>query len=124
MIKAETNRTPTGGNPMEFIIISGLSGAGKSRATVQLEDLGYYCVDNIPVDMIPVLADICAAGGPRYEKTAVVADIRTLSELFSDRNGKRADNVAESAGSGKRQTFGSGKKYFFHDSYSFVLAYT
>lgn len=65
---------------MEFLIVTGLSGAGKSRATVQLEDLGYYCVDNIPVDMIPVLADICAAGGPRYEKTAVVADIRTLSD--------------------------------------------
>ena len=70
---------------MEFLIVTGLSGAGKSRATVQLEDLGYYCVDNIPVDMIPVLADICAAGGPRYEKTAVVADIRTLSD---DRSGQ------------------------------------
>ena len=70
---------------MEFLIVTGLSGAGKSRATVQLEDLGYYCVDNIPVDMIPVLADICAAGGPRYEKTAVVADIRTLAD---DRDGR------------------------------------
>lgn len=65
---------------MEFLIVTGLSGAGKSRATVLLEDLGYYCVDNIPVDMIPVLADICASGGPRYEKTAVVADIRTLAD--------------------------------------------
>ncbi len=64
---------------MEFLIVTGLSGAGKSRASVVLEDLGYYCVDNIPPDMIPVLAEICSAGGPRYEKTAVVTDVRVLA---------------------------------------------
>ena len=65
---------------MEFLIVTGLSGAGKSRASVILEDLGYYCVDNIPPDMIPVLAEICSAGGPRYEKTAVVTDVRVLAK--------------------------------------------
>ena len=63
---------------MEFLIVTGLSGAGKSRAMVVLEDLGFYCVDNIPADMVPVLADLCRAGGERYAKTAVVVDIRTL----------------------------------------------
>ncbi|MBR5868001.1 MAG: RNase adapter RapZ [Clostridia bacterium] len=63
---------------MEFLIVTGLSGAGKSRAMVVLEDLGFYCVDNIPADMVPVLADLCQAGGERYAKTAVVVDIRTL----------------------------------------------
>lgn len=65
---------------MEFLIVTGLSGAGKSRASVVLEDLGYYCVDNIPPDMIPVLAEICSAGGSRYEKTAVVTDVRVLAK--------------------------------------------
>lgn len=63
---------------MEFLIVTGLSGAGKSRAVVVLEDLGFYCVDNIPADMVPVLADLCRSGGERYAKTAVVVDIRTL----------------------------------------------
>lgn len=63
---------------MEFLIVTGLSGAGKSRAVVVLEDLGFYCADNIPADMVPVLADLCRAGGERYAKTAVVVDIRTL----------------------------------------------
>ena len=48
---------------MEFLIVTGLSGAGKSRAVVVLEDLGFYCADNIPADMVPVLADLCRAGG-------------------------------------------------------------
>jgi len=65
---------------MELLIVTGLSGAGKSRATVVLEDMGYYCADNIPADMLPVLADICESGGPRYQKTAVVVDIRTLAQ--------------------------------------------
>ena len=64
---------------MEFLIVTGLSGAGKSRAVVVLEDLGFYCADNIPADMVPVLADLCRAGGERYAKTAVVVDIRTLA---------------------------------------------
>ena len=39
---------------MYFLIISGMSGAGKSRAVATLEDLGYYCVDNLPISLIPV----------------------------------------------------------------------
>ena len=47
---------------MEFIIISGLSGAGKSSAAAFLEDLGFYCVDNLPVALITSFAGICMAG--------------------------------------------------------------
>lgn len=46
---------------MQFIIISGLSGAGKSKAASDLEDLGFYCVDNMPAEMIPQFASLCLA---------------------------------------------------------------
>ena len=47
---------------MEFIIISGLSGAGKSSAAAFLEDLGFYCVDNMPVALITNFAGLCKIG--------------------------------------------------------------
>lgn len=49
---------------MEFLIISGLSGAGKSRAASVMEDLGYFCVDNLPVPLIPKFAEL-GMGGKR-----------------------------------------------------------
>lgn len=70
---------------MEFLIISGLSGAGKSRTADILEDLDYYCVDNMPIALIPKFAQICIAAGERYEKVALVTDIReraNFDELF------------------------------------------
>lgn len=72
---------------MEFIIISGLSGAGKSSAATFLEDLGFYCVDNLPVALITNFAGICMAGAGtgRYSRVALVTDIRggqTFDELF------------------------------------------
>ncbi len=70
---------------MEFLIISGLSGAGKSRTADILEDLDYYCVDNMPIALIPKFAQICLAAGERYEKVALVTDIReraNFDELF------------------------------------------
>ena len=44
---------------MQFVIISGMSGAGKSKAASDLEDLGFYCVDNMPAEMIPQFAQLC-----------------------------------------------------------------
>jgi len=73
------------GRAMEFLIISGLSGAGKSRASDMLEDLDYYCVDNMPIALIPKFAQICMAASERYEKVALVTDIReraSFEELF------------------------------------------
>ncbi|MGC6341635.1 RNase adapter RapZ [Bisgaard Taxon 45] len=60
---------------MEIIIISGRSGAGKSVALRALEDIGYYCVDNLPLDLLPQLADILSAN---YKSVAISLDIRNL----------------------------------------------
>jgi UPF0042 nucleotide-binding protein len=61
---------------MEFIIISGLSGAGKSQAASIIEDMGFYCVDNMPVSLIPRFAELCMAGTGQYERVALVTDVR------------------------------------------------
>ena len=61
---------------MEFLIITGLSGAGKSRAADVLEDLDYYCVDNMPVALMPRFAELCLDTHGRYEKVALVTDVR------------------------------------------------
>ena len=61
---------------MEFLIITGLSGAGKSRAADVLEDLDYYCVDNLPVALMPRFAELCLATRGRYEKVVLVTDVR------------------------------------------------
>lgn len=70
---------------MEILIISGLSGAGKSRVAATLEDLDFYCVDNMPVTLIPKFAELCAATRGRYERVALVTDVRSresFDELF------------------------------------------
>jgi len=66
---------------MEFVIVTGLSGAGKSRAVGALEDIGYYCVDNIPPTLIPVIYDMCEKSEHLPSKVAVVTDTRG-GELF------------------------------------------
>ena len=70
---------------MYFLIVSGMSGAGKSRAVATLEDLGYYCVDNLPISLIPRFAEICLAATERYERVALVTDVRAggdFQQLF------------------------------------------
>ena len=59
---------------MRFVIVTGLSGAGKTEATRSLEDLGYFCVDNLPPQLIPKFAEACNNGS--IEKVAIVIDIR------------------------------------------------
>ena len=71
---------------MEFIIISGLSGAGKSKAASFMEDMGFYVVDNMPAPLIPKFAELCMAGPGKYERVALVTDIRggqTFDGLFA-----------------------------------------
>ena len=63
---------------MEFLIISGLSGAGKSRAMDILEDLDFYCVDNMPIALISKFAELCLATRGRYERVALATDVRDL----------------------------------------------
>ena len=70
---------------MEILIISGLSGGGKSKAASFLEDVGFYIVDNMPAAMILKFAEFCAAGNGRYDRVALVYDVRTgdsFAELF------------------------------------------
>ena len=62
---------------MEILVISGLSGSGKSRVASYLEDIGYYIVDNLPAEMMVVFADFCAASKGRYDRVALVYDVRT-----------------------------------------------
>lgn len=61
---------------MKFLIVSGMSGAGKSKAASILEDFGFYCVDNMPVALIPNFAEICMSNQGKYEKVALVTDVR------------------------------------------------
>ncbi|HMC82916.1 MAG TPA: RNase adapter RapZ [Candidatus Polarisedimenticolia bacterium] len=59
----------------DIVIISGLSGSGKSLATRCFEDMGYFCVDNLPAQLIPVFADLCAKSDT-IRKAALVIDVR------------------------------------------------
>ena len=66
---------------MEILIISGISGAGKSRAAAVLEDMDFYCVDNMPTELMPRFAELCLATKGRYERVALVADVRGVSQF-------------------------------------------
>lgn len=66
---------------MEFVILTGLSGAGKTRAMHALEDIGFYCVDNLPPALIPVFYDLCEKSEGIQQRIAVVTDTRG-GELF------------------------------------------
>src|SRR5260370_811655 len=60
----------------QFVVITGLSGSGKGSVLKAFEDLGFYCVDNLPIDLIPKFADLWAAPRSQIERAAVVVDIR------------------------------------------------
>lgn len=74
---------------MRFIIITGLSGAGKSQVIRCLEDLDYYCIDNMPPALIPKFAEICYSSNGKIDKVAMVIDIRggdMFNELYNELN--------------------------------------
>jgi UPF0042 nucleotide-binding protein len=60
----------------DFVVITGFSGAGKSQAMACFEDAGYFCVDNLPPEMIGSLAELFAHDGSKVERAAVVCDVR------------------------------------------------
>lgn len=69
---------------MEFVIVTGLSGAGKTNALHALEDIGFYCVDNLPPLLLDTFYDLCEkATDDRMKKVAVVADARS-GEMFAE----------------------------------------
>lgn len=84
-----------GMNVMQFVIITGMSGSGKSSAVNVLEDIGYYCVDNMPPELIPKFANICSQSDGKIDKVAFVVDIRG-GDLFL----KLQDTVKQLQGEG------------------------
>jgi UPF0042 nucleotide-binding protein len=64
-----------------FLVLTGLSGAGKSQAFKALEDLGYFCVDNLPTTLIPMLAELARRAGSDLSKVAIVVDVRERAFL-------------------------------------------
>src|SRR5262249_11045672 len=76
------SRRPTrrGSRPGELVIITGMSGSGKASVLKAFEDLGYYCVDNLPIGLIPRFADLVVQS-PEIERTALVVDVREGARL-------------------------------------------
>src|SRR3954452_4496874 len=74
-LKRTTGR-PLTGSIEDFVVITGFSGAGKSQAMACFEDAGYFCVDNLPPEMILSLADLFQHEGSKVERAAVVSDVR------------------------------------------------
>lgn len=66
---------------MRCVIVTGMSGAGKSTALKMLEDVGYFCVDNLPVPLIPKMADLLLVPGSELNKAALGVDIRSGQSL-------------------------------------------
>ena len=67
---------PVATEPIRFVIVTGLSGAGKSYAIKCLEDLGYFCVDNLPTTLIPTFAELCANSSRGIHAIALGVDVR------------------------------------------------
>ncbi len=78
---AKPVRAGKSGQP--FIILTGLSGSGKSQAIRALEDLGYFCVDNLPTTLIPTMAKLSLKAGGDIDKVAIVVDVREGNLLSS-----------------------------------------
>lgn len=65
----------------DIIIISGMSGSGKSTAIKSLEDIGYFCVDNFPPELVKYLAEYIADNKLKYSKMAITVDTRSISSI-------------------------------------------
>ena len=78
---------------MEFVIVTGLSGAGKSRAVDALEDMGFYCVDNMPPKLLSKFAELCLQSQDRQPRVAIVIDSRggpQFRDLFEELDSLKA----------------------------------
>ncbi len=79
----EPTSHPTGGpaEPIHFVILTGTSGAGKSNALNYLEDIGYFCVDNLPLALMRPFADLSMNRQPQMSRVALVVDVREGTNL-------------------------------------------
>src|SRR6187397_1060972 len=81
-------------DPTQFLIITGLSGSGKSGAVKCFEDLGFFCVDNLPAKLIPTFVELCTRKGDEIRNVALIIDIRErdfLREFAQIYNKMKAD---------------------------------
>lgn len=74
--RREISRRSKGASSAPLVIVTGLSGAGKGYILKAFEDLGYYCVDNLPVELIPTFADLYGKAGSEVQRAALVVDVR------------------------------------------------
>ena len=74
--KTPARRKGTARGTRRFVILTGLSGSGKTQAIRALEDLGYFCVDNLPTELIPTMADLSSREDAGLDKVALVVDVR------------------------------------------------
>lgn len=82
---------------MEFVIITGMSGAGKSQAMRAMEDFGYYCMDNLPPALLTKFAQLCNQSKRKIEKVAIVVDIRGgifFEDLFKGLEGLEKEGIS------------------------------
>lgn len=66
-------------DPVEIVVVTGMSGSGRSTAIAALEDEGYYCIDNLPTALVPGFVELCASAENRMEKVALGLDLRDVS---------------------------------------------
>jgi UPF0042 nucleotide-binding protein len=103
---------------IRVILISGLSGSGKTTAIKALEDIGFYCVDNLPILLLPKFIELCEQSGGKISKVAVVEDIRgeasyPVSQQALNRDGTgQAPNPA-SGGTGAEEAESTGGEMDF-----------
>ncbi|MBQ2001666.1 MAG: RNase adaptor protein RapZ, partial [Clostridia bacterium] len=68
---------------MELIIVTGMSGSGKSQVIDSMEDIGYYCVDNVPAFLLPTFVNLLMDSQNKHERIAIVTDIRS-GDMYDD----------------------------------------
>jgi UPF0042 nucleotide-binding protein len=74
-------RQPTRHDTRHLVVLTGLSGSGKSTVLKSFEDMGFYCVDNLPVELMPIFAELHAAGGGDFARAALMIDAREGLQL-------------------------------------------